>query len=91
MKKYIDFARTKDHTAPSNIVLSLDESDKSAEAIKTADRVSHIIITVLTYIFILALALVVIFPFYWMIITSLKQNEEIPSEIRSEWWYLLLL
>ena len=83
MKQYIDFTRTVEKTAPSNIVLSLDESDKSAEAIKTADRVSHIIITIFTYIFILALAFVVIFPFYWMIITSLKQNEEIQASTQT--------
>lgn len=83
MKKYIDFHAVKDQTAPSNIVLSLDESDKSAEAIRTGDKVSRIIITILTYIFILALAVVIVFPFYWMIITSLKQNEEIQASTQT--------
>jgi len=83
MKKYIDFKKVKDASAPSNIVLSLDESDKSAEAIKTSDRVSRIVITAFTYLFIIALALIVIFPFYWMIITSLKQNEEIQASTQT--------
>jgi multiple sugar transport system permease protein len=53
------------------------ESGKTVESIKRREKVVHIITTVLTYLFIVALALTVMFPFYWMIITSLKQNDEI--------------
>ena len=73
-KTYIDF---KDVQINDDIVLSLDEAGKTVEAIKRAEKVSRIIMTILTYIFIIALALAVVFPFYWMIITSLKQNDEI--------------
>ena len=71
---YIDFKNVK---VNDDIVLSLEEAGKTVDAIKRAEKVSHIIMTIFTYIFILALALVVVFPFYWMIITSLKQNDEI--------------
>lgn len=73
-KSYIDFSKVK---VNNDIVLSLEESGKTVESIRNAEKVSHIIMTVVTYVFILALALIVIFPFYWMIITSLKQNDEI--------------
>ncbi len=74
MKTYIDF---KTVAVNDDIVLSLEEAGKTVDTIKRAEKVSRIVMTVLTYIFILALALLVVFPFYWMIITSLKQNDEI--------------
>ena len=74
MKTYIDF---KTVAVNDDIVLSLEEAGKTVDAIKKTEKVSRIVMTVFTYIFILALALLVVFPFYWMIITSLKQNDEI--------------
>lgn len=73
-EKYVDFKKEK---VNNNIVLSIEEAGKSAEAIKKTEKVVKIITTVLVYAFILVLALTVLFPFYWMIITSLKQREEI--------------
>ncbi|MBQ7244240.1 MAG: carbohydrate ABC transporter permease [Bacilli bacterium] len=73
-KTYIDFKSVR---VNDNIVLSLEEAGKTVDAIKRTEKVSRIIMTVLTYAFILFLALIVVFPFYWMIITSLKQNDEI--------------
>ena len=73
-KQYIDFA---DVEVNPDIVLSLDDAGKTVEVIKRTERISHVFITIFTYLFIIALALIVVFPFYWMIITSLKQNEEI--------------
>ena len=74
VKQYIDFKNVK---VNNNIVLSIEEASKSAEAIKKSEGVFKIITTVLTYAFILVLAVTVLFPFYWMIITSLKQRSEI--------------
>lgn len=75
-KTYIDF-----RSVPVNddIVISLKEAGQTTEAIKKAESVSKVIMTALTYIFIVALAVIVIFPFYWMLITSLKQNDEITA------------
>ncbi len=73
-KTYIDFAST---SVNGDIVLSLEESGRTTEAIHRGEKISHGITTFLTYLFILVLALAMIFPFYWMLITSLKQNDEI--------------
>ena len=75
--KYIDFASVK---VNNHLVLSITEASKTVDQIKKAEKVTHIIFTALTYLFIVALALVVIFPFYWMIITSLKTYSEITQE-----------
>lgn len=73
-KEYPDF---KHVNVAGDIVLSLEDASKTAEAIKRTEKVTSIITMILTYAFILVLAFLVIFPFYWMIITSLKQNDEI--------------
>lgn len=74
VKEYPDFKKIK---VNENLTLSLAEAGKTVEAIKRTETVSHVIMTIFTYIFIVALALIMVFPFYWMIITSLKQNNEI--------------
>ena len=56
---------------------SIADSGKTVDTIKRADRIGHIITTTIVYILLIALALIVIFPFYWMIITSLKSNSEV--------------
>ena len=76
MKEYINF---NDVAVNNQIVLSIKESGKTVDAIKKAEKVAKIISTAFTYLFIVVLALFVIFPFYWMIITSLKTLEEITA------------
>ena len=76
MKQYVDF---KNVNINDHLVLSIKESGKTVTAIKAGERVSKIVGTVLTYTFLIALALLVIFPFYWMIITSLKTLDEITA------------
>ena len=73
-KTYINFKKVR---VNPNIVLSIEEAGKTVDAIKSTEKVVKVITTILTYIFILVLALTVLFPFYWMIITSLKQRTEI--------------
>ena len=72
--QYINFKNVR---VNNNITMSIEEAGKTVDAIKSTEKVMKIISTIITYAFILALALVVVFPFYWMIITSLKQREEI--------------
>ena len=79
-KTYTDFSN--EHI-DKKIVLSIAEAGKTVESIQKAEKVGRIISTIFTYIFIVALAIVIIFPFYWMIITSLKQNEEINSTVQT--------
>ena len=76
MKEYTNFKSVK---VNDHLTLSIKESGKTVEVIKKAEKVGHIISTVFTYLFIVALALLVIFPFYWMIITSLKNLDEIQA------------
>ena len=73
-KNYIDFSKIK---VNDHIVLSLAESDRTVEAIQKRQKVTNVASTIILYVIILALALFMIFPFYWMIITSLKNNSEI--------------
>ncbi|MBP3713577.1 MAG: carbohydrate ABC transporter permease [Bacilli bacterium] len=77
----IEPQNVKVYTVPkmdtSHIVLSLEESSRSVAAIQRREKIGGIITTILTYVILLALALIVVFPFYWMIITSLKTNEEV--------------
>jgi len=75
-KNYVDF---KDVNINDNLVLSIKESGKTVDQIKVGEKIAHIIFTVITYAFLLVLAFFVIFPFYWMIITSLKTLEEITA------------
>lgn len=74
MKQYTNF---KNIPVNPNIVLSIEEAGKTVDAIKSTEKVTRIITTIITYIILVALALLVVFPFYWMIITSLKQRAEI--------------
>ncbi len=76
-KEYIDFGKVK---VNERLVLSIKDSGKTVDQIKAGEKVTHVISMIFTYLFILALALLVIFPFYWMIITSLKTFDEIVSE-----------
>lgn len=79
-KTYTDFSN--EHI-DKKIVLSIAEAGKTVESIQKAEKVGRIISTIFTYIFIVALAIIIIFPFYWMIITSLKQNEEINATVQT--------
>jgi hypothetical protein len=60
-----------------DITLSINESGRTVETIRRQEKAGRIISTILMYLIIGFLALLVIFPFYWMIITSLKTNEEV--------------
>ncbi len=74
MKTYIDFSEVKIN---NNITLSLADSGQTVEAMRKREKVTSIISTIILYAVVLFLALLMIFPFYWMIITSLKSKVEI--------------
>lgn len=73
----IKYTRFKELSLANNVTLSIADSGKTVDTIKRDDRIGHIITTTIVYILLIALALIVIFPFYWMIITSLKSNSEV--------------
>ena len=53
----------------------------TTEQIEKRDKVLHTIWLVLVYAFLVFMSVVVLIPFYWMIITSLKSVSEIRNEI----------
>ena len=77
MKEYINFYDDKDLDVDVSIVIK--EGNRSADSIRKREKVSRIFITIVLYIVVTFLALLMVFPFYWMIITSLKNNTEIIS------------
>jgi multiple sugar transport system permease protein len=81
MKEYINF--TKENTLENNIVLVIKEGNKSVELLKRADKARKIVSMIIVYILLAIMALIVIFPFYWMLITSLKNNNEILSSTQT--------
>jgi multiple sugar transport system permease protein len=72
-KKYGNFPPVQS----KNITLSIAESGRTVATIQRQEKIGHILSTILIYTIICFLALLVLFPFYWMIITSLKTNEEV--------------
>ena len=57
--------------------LVIKDEGMSVQSKKVKTKVIHVITLILTYIFLMAMALLFIFPFYWMIITSFKSGAEI--------------
>ena len=58
---------------------------KDLQQVSTASRVMGILVKIGTYAFLIAMALVVLFPFYWMIISSLKSTAEYRRNIPTFW------
>ena len=50
--------------------------EQDMEKVKKRQRVVKLVVKIMTYIFLGIMAVVVLFPFYWMIISSLKSLEE---------------
>lgn len=73
--QYINFS--KENIEGFEISLNIKEGNQSVSTIQKTEKVGKFFSTLLLYIVIVALALIVVFPFYWMIITSLKANSEI--------------
>ena len=55
-----------------NIVMK----ERNIQQLSTQQRATRIVVKVLLYAFLIAMAIIVLFPFYWMIISSLKSLEE---------------
>ncbi len=51
-------------------------SEKNLQKVSTKQRIVKIIVQVMLYTFLCVMALIVVFPFYWMIISSLKSTME---------------
>ena len=76
-KEYINFLN--EHLDDQEITLVIKEGNTSVETLRKREKVTTSVSTIITYILITFLALIMILPFYWMIITSLKTNTEIQA------------
>ena len=74
-KEYVNFNETP--VDGKVIKLIIKEGNISVENLRKRERVTKTIWTILVYVIVTFLALLMILPFYWMIITSLKINDEI--------------
>lgn len=74
-KEYINFLEPA--TVPLNVNITIKEGNVSVKTLKRTESIMKVISTIILYAVIIALALIVVLPFYWMIITSLKSNSEI--------------
>ena len=63
----------------SDMVLVLRGGNQSVEKKQRIDKTIHIISLVFIYLFLALMGVIIIFPFYWMIITSLKTGAEIKA------------
>ena len=67
----------------SNYVLALAGSEASTATKQKISKVGHIFQLIFTYIFLAAMGILIIFPFYWMMITSLKEGAEIKALVQT--------
>ena len=74
-KEYVDFKNVDINQ--TEVVLCIKEGNQTVKNLQKTEKIGRVVSTIITYALILFLALIVVFPFYWMIITSLKMNEEI--------------
>ena len=59
--------------------------EKDLQKVTARQRVVKILVKTLTYVFLGSMALIVLFPFYWMIISSLKTLEEYRRNVPTFW------
>ena len=50
--------------------------EKNMQKVTAAQKVTKILVQFLLYAFLIIMALIIVFPFYWMIISSLKNTAE---------------
>ena len=60
---------------PSDIT-SKTLTEKNMKDVSTRQKITKVVVYVLLYAFLIAMAIIVLFPFYWMIISSVKSLEE---------------
>ena len=58
---------------------------KNLQQISAGQRIMSALVKLGTYAFLVIMALIVLFPFYWMIISSLKTEEEYRATIPTFW------
>ena len=59
--------------------------EKNMQQVSTRQRIIKFAVKAFTYAFLILMALVVLFPFYWMIISSLKDLAEYRLNVPTFW------
>lgn len=75
-KEYFKYSSYKE-VPTEDLRLVIKEGSLGVDKLEKIQKVMKIISLVLIYIFLAAMALIIILPFYWMLITSLKTTDEI--------------
>ena len=65
--------------------------EKNLQTVSVQSKIFKICVKVFTYAFLMVMALIVLFPFYWMIISSLKSLEESRFNIPTFWPKVMVL
>ena len=65
--------------------------ERNIQQLSVTQRIVHFGVKFFTYAFLLAMALIVLFPFYWMIISSLKTLEEYRLSVPTFWPQRIML
>ena len=74
-KKEYEYIDTSDYE------LVIKEGNIDGAKLETISKISRVLVTIFTYLFLILMAIVIIIPFYWMIITSLKSVMEARNEV----------
>ena len=67
----------------SNTIATMKE--KNMQSVKTASQIGKALVLILTYAFLIVMAIIVLFPFYWMINSSLKTLDEYRQSVPTFW------
>jgi len=59
--------------------------EQDLQQVSAQQRVMQVLVKSFTYLFLIVMALIVLFPFYWMIISSLKSLEEYRFNVPTLW------
>lgn len=74
-------------TSSMRLVINVrKKNEKDIRKLERNDKIKHIVGSTFLYLFLIIAGLVVIFPFYWMINTSLKSTEEIRNSLTPTFW-----
>ena len=68
-----------------HLKLVIKEGTVSVEKLEKIQKVMKVLSMILIYGFLVFMALIVLLPFYWMLITSLKTTEEIRASTQTFW------
>ena len=64
-------------------------NNQSVEKKQRAEKIAHVFSLVIIYLFLAVMGVIIVFPFYWMIITSLKTGAEIKAFNPTFWPHVI--